>query len=161
MELKYCAILAFFTKWLKEIFMKNYKLIGLFTCALLAVSCFLPWAYYSDLHKSFNGFFSEQNVYGKPGIVFMFIAVVSIILIYTNRIWAKRLHIILCLLNIAYLIKTYILFTTCYATLCPQKEYGLYLLILSSILLMVVSVMPDMKIGQPETDELKEERVTG
>ncbi len=133
--------------------MKYYKTIGLLACVLLVVSCFLPWAYYTDIHKSFTGFFSEQNVYGKPGKVFIFMAVVSAIMIVTNKVWAKRVHILLSAINIAYLIKTYVLFTTCYATICPQKEYGLYVLIVSSVVLMITSILPDMKILETETAE--------
>ena len=135
-------------------FMKYYKITGLLACTLLALSCFLPWAYYADIDKTFTGFFSQQNSYGKPGKAFIFIAVFSAILILVNRIWAKRLLLFLNAINIAYLIKTYVLFTTCYATVCPQKEYGLYLLMIASVVLMIVSVFPDMKLA--ETKEVKE-----
>ncbi|MDQ2718734.1 MAG: hypothetical protein M3Z26_03060 [Bacteroidota bacterium] len=134
--------------------MKYYKLTGLVACALLIISCFLPWAYYADLHKSFTGFFSEQNIYGRPGKAFVFIAVCSAILIYLDKLWAKRTLIFLAAVNIGYLIKTYVLFTSCYSTICPLKEYGLYLLIFSSILLLVVTFFPDIKIGENiEKDE--------
>ncbi len=131
--------------------MKYYKIIGLLACALLIVSCFLPWAYYADLNKTFNGFFSEGNNYGKPGKFFVFFAVVSIALIYLNKIWAKRLHLFLSALNIGYLIKTYVLFTSCYNTYCPEKRAGIYLLIISSVLIMIISISPDLKIENEES----------
>lgn len=126
--------------------MKYYKQIGLLACILLAISCFLPWAFYPDLHKSFNGFFSEDEIYGKPGKVFIFFAVVSAILILLNKVWAKRTLIFLAAFNIGYLIRTYILYTSCYRAFCPQKQYGLYLLIFSSVLLLAVSFFPDLKV---------------
>lgn len=132
--------------------MKYYKIIGVLACVLLAISCFLPWAFYADINKSFNGFFSEQNIYGKPGKVFIFIAVSSVILILIDKIWAKRTLIFLSAINIAYFIKTYVLFTTCYATLCPQKEYGLYLLMASSILLMAVTIFPNVKLVEKKKE---------
>ncbi|MEO8569805.1 MAG: hypothetical protein ABI419_11730 [Ginsengibacter sp.] len=131
--------------------MKYYKIIGLLACALLIVSCFLPWAYYADLNKTFNGFFSEGNNYGKPGKFFVFFAVVSTALIYLNKIWAKRLHLFLSALNIGYLIKTYVLFTSCYNTYCPEKRAGIYLLIISSVLIMIISISPDLKIENEES----------
>ena len=136
--------------------MKYYKIIGVLACILLTVSCFLPWAYYPDLGVSFNGFFSEKNLYGKPGKIFVFIAVCAATLIMLNRVWAKRVLIFLSAINIAYLIKTYILFTTCYSGTCPQKQYGLYLLITSSILLMIASLFPDVKIN----DDVKDGDIT-
>lgn len=126
--------------------MKYYKTIGVLACALLIISCFLPWAFYADINKSFTGFFTEQNIYGKPGKVFIFLAVCATVLILINKIWAKRTLIFLSAINLAYFIKTYVLFTTCYATICPVKQYGLYLLMTASILLMIATVFPNTKI---------------
>ena len=133
--------------------MKYYKLVGISACILLIVSCFLPWTYYGDLDKTFTGFYTEQNIYGKPGKVFIFLAICSAILIIVNKIWAKRTLIFLAALNIGYLIKTYVLFTTCYSTVCPVKLWGLYLLIFSSVMLAVVSVLPNLKLDEKITEE--------
>ena len=132
--------------------MKYYKVLGLIACVVVAISCFLPWTFYPDLNKSFTGFFSEENMYGKPGKVFIFLAVLSGALILINRIWAKRVLLFVAAINIAYLIKTYVLFTTCYSALCPVKLYGLYLLMAGTIMLMVVSIFPDMDVPKDESD---------
>src|ERR1700730_9199640 len=126
--------------------MKYYKWIGWSASALLIVSCFIPWVYYADLNKSFTGFYSEQNIYGKPAMFFIFFAIVSILLIYPDKVWAKRTHIFLAALNIGYLISTFIRFTSCYYAYCPEKRFGLYLLILSSVVLMIVSIFPNTKV---------------
>ncbi len=133
--------------------MKYNKIIGFVACALLILSCFLPWTYYADLNKTFNGFFSEENNYGKPGKFFVFFAVASMVLIYLDKIWAKRVLLFLAALNIGYLIKTYILFTSCYNTYCPEKKAGLFLLILSSVLIMIISIFPDLKIESEVSEE--------
>ncbi|MEO7314716.1 MAG: hypothetical protein ABIW47_06000 [Ginsengibacter sp.] len=132
--------------------MKYYKVLGLLACAVVAISCFLPWTFYPDLNKSFTGFFSEENMYGKPGKVFIFLAIISAALILINRIWAKRVLLFVAAINIAYLIKSYVLFTTCYSALCPVKQYGLYLLMAGTIMLMVVSIFPDMEVQSEEND---------
>lgn len=132
--------------------MKYYKVVGVIACLALIGSCFLPWAYYADLNKSFTGFFTEKNVYGKPGVAFTFFAVVSLILIFINKIWAKRTLIFFAALNIGYLFKTYVIFTSCYKGYCPQKQYGLYFLIISSIALLLVSFFPDLKINETDTE---------
>jgi hypothetical protein len=132
--------------------MKNYKMIGWLACLLLMMSCFIPLTYYADLNKSFTGFYSEQNIYGKPAVFFIFIAVVSALLIYLDKIWAKRTHIFLCALNLGYLIKTYILFASCYNAYCPEKKFGIYLLIFSCILLFIVSLFPNMKLANKKNN---------
>lgn len=132
--------------------MKYYKWIGWLASVLLIVSCFMPWAYYADLNKTFTGFFSEQNMYGKPGIFFTFVAAVSIVLIAVNKVWAKRTAIFLSALNLGYLIKTYILFTSCYNAYCPEKKAGIYLVVFSCVVLMIVSIFPDMKLSPANKD---------
>lgn len=132
--------------------MKFYKIWASLACVALIASCFMPWTYYPDLNKVFNGFFSEQNIYGKPGKVFIFFAVISLVFVLINRVWAKRFNVLIAALNIAYLIKTYILFTNCYVT-CPEKRYGIYVLLASSILLMVTALLPDMKIKENKAED--------
>ena len=130
--------------------MKFYKLIGLSGCVLLVISCFLPWAYYPDINKNFTGFFSQENVYGKPGIVFVFVAVMSALCILIDKVWAKRTFLFFIALNIAYLIKTYILFTSCYNTICPTVKYGFILVIISSVLIILAAIFPKSKIRIPK-----------
>ena len=139
--------------------MKYYKTIGLSACVLLIISCFLPWTYYEDINKNFTGFYTEQNMYGKPAMFFIFIAVVSAALIYSNKLWAKRTHIFLVALSIGYLIKTYVLYTSCYNAYCPEKRYGLYVLIFTTLLLTAVAIFPDNKI-MDDNDSQTEEIVT-
>jgi hypothetical protein len=127
--------------------MKYYKWIGWCAAALLIASCFMPWTFYADLNKSFTGFFTERNMYGKPGMFFTFFGALSVVLVYLDKIWAKRIHIFLAALNIGYLVKSYILFTSCYNAYCPEKKFGLYFLILSSVALMVVAVSPNMPLA--------------
>lgn len=134
--------------------MKYYKLTGTLVCTLIVVSCFLPWAYYPDLKTSFTGFYSEQGIYGKPGNVFIFFAACCLFFILIDKVWAKRTCIFFAAFNIGYLIKTYVLFTSCYNTICPQKEYGLYLLIISCLVLMIVSILPDLKLKSNDKEEL-------
>ena len=139
--------------------MKYYKLTGLTCCFVLIVACFLPWTYHADVGKSFTGFFSQNNAYGKPGKTFIFLSVISIALIVIPKIWAKRSHIIVAGIMVAYAIKSYILFTSCYNAYCPDKKYGIYLVMSCSLVLLLVAILPDMKIIAPEplpgTEEFK------
>ena len=132
--------------------MKYYKIIGLICCIVLIVACFLPWTYHADLDKNFTGFFSEKNAYGKPGKTFIFLTLVSIVLILVPRIWAKRTHIIVAGVTVAYAIKSYILFTSCYNAYCPEKKLGIYLVMFTSFALLAVAILPDMKIISSKTE---------
>ncbi|MEO6328786.1 MAG: hypothetical protein ABIO55_07635 [Ginsengibacter sp.] len=132
--------------------MKYSKLIGLAACAALIVACFIPWAYYPDLHKTFTGVYSESNMYGKPGKFLVFFAIASAVLILLAKVWAKRVHLFLAALFTGYAIKTYILFTSCYNTFCPEKKIGIYLMMIGCFLILIVAVLPDMKIDNKKKE---------
>ncbi len=128
--------------------MKYNKWIGLAACVLLTIACFMPWAYYADIGKNFTGFFSQGNAYGKPGKFLCFFAIASCILILIHKIWAKRTHLFLAALFTGYAIKSYILFTSCYNTFCPEKRFGIYLMLGSCLLILLLAIFPDMKISE-------------
>jgi hypothetical protein len=103
--------------------MKYSQWIGIAAALLLIAACFMPWAYFPDLGKIFTGFFSEKNIYGRPGKVLIFFSVVEILLFAVPRVWAKRANIFVTVLAIAFVIKSYILYTSCYGGYAPTKEW--------------------------------------
>ena len=124
--------------------------LGLIACITLVVACFLPWVYYADLNQTFTGFYSYRNEYGKPGKLLVAIGVITFIFMLLPRVWAKRINLFLTALCVGYTIKTYILFTSCYNVYCPQKLYGIYLMIMSSAIMLVAAVFPQMKLKAPD-----------
>lgn len=126
--------------------MQYSKWVGLASCVILVIACFIPWAYYPDINKNFTGFFSQDNSYGKPGKFLVFFALLSAILIMLPRVWAKRAHIFFAAVFTGYAIKTYVLFTSCYNTFCPQRKAGIYLMMISCFLILIISIFPDIKI---------------
>lgn len=127
--------------------MKYYKFWVVIAALGLITGSFLPIAYYPDLDKTFTGFFSENNLYGKPGKVFLFIAVVSVVFAFVNKAWAKGVNLLFAAVNVAFYIKTFVLFTSCTSGLCPEKRLGLYVLMGATILLMTTALLPDLKIA--------------
>src|ERR1700743_844844 len=105
--------------------MKYSQWIGILAVFLLAGACFMPWAYYPDLGKEFTGFFSEKNIYGRPGKVFMFLGGAHILFYLIPRIWDKRANMFVAALTFAFCIKSYILYTSCYQGFCPEKRAGI------------------------------------
>jgi len=112
------------------------------------LSCFLHWTFHPDLQKYFSGFYSEQNIYGKPGKLFVVLAAISIFLFAIPKVWAKRTNWLVSTLIVAYAVKTYFLFTSCYGGICPVKQAGIYLVLFSVALIFVAALLPDMKIKQ-------------
>ena len=99
--------------------------LGIAACITLIITCFLPWVYYADINQNFTGFYSYQNQYGKPGKLLVVLGSVILIFMLLPRVWAKRANLFICALVVAYAIKTYILFSSCYNNYCPQKLFSL------------------------------------
>jgi hypothetical protein len=130
--------------------MKYYKQIGIATCLLLIIACFLPWTFHADVNETFTGFFSEKDMYGKPGKVLIFFAVASLILIWLDKVWAKRTHMFMSAVLVGYAIKTYILYVSCYNAYCPDKKIGVYLMLICSIIILVLSIFPKLNLSEPK-----------
>lgn len=128
--------------------MKYSQLLGVLAAIILMASGFLNWTWYPDLQKYFTGFISENNMYGKPGEVFIFFALISIILFIAPKVWAKRGNIFLCAVIMAYAVKSFILFSDCYRGICPVKQPGIWIMLGTSILMVIFSLFPDTSIKE-------------
>ena len=129
-------------------FLKILQKAGIIACIILLLSCFMPWAFYADIHETFTGFYSFQNQYGKPGKFLSVMALIAFALMMLPKIWAKRTNLFVCALAVGYAIKTYILFTSCYNAYCPEKKAGIFIMLLSTIIMLVSSAFPDLKINK-------------
>jgi hypothetical protein len=128
--------------------MKYSQWIGIAAALLLIVSCWMPWAYFPDLGKEFTGFFSEQNRYGKPGEFLTFFCVAMIVLFATPKVWAKRINLVVAAITLAFVLRSYLLFTGCYRGICPEKRVGIFLALLGAAITMAASLLPDLPVKQ-------------
>lgn len=128
-------------------FVKYLHWLGIAACLTLIVSCFLPWTYHADLNQSFTGFYSYDNHYGKPGKFLIFFGTVILALMILSKVWAKRANLFVCAFTVAYAVKTFILFGSCYNNYCPQKLFSLYLMVACTVVMLIASVFPNAKIA--------------
>ncbi len=133
--------------------LKTIHLFGILACLLLVASCFMPWAYYPDLKQEFTGFYSHRNFYGKPGKFLVLLSGLSLACMLLPRLWAKRAHLFIAALLVGYAVKSFILFTSCYNGLCPEKKPGIYLMLFSALLVLGASFLPaNASLPQPKKD---------
>ena len=127
-------------------FSKILQKAGIVACLMLVAACFMPWSFYADIKETFTGFYSYNNLYGKPGKFLTLIAMVAFTLMLLPKIWAKRTNLFVCALGVGYAVKTFILYTSCYNAYCPEKKAGIYLMLAATILMLLAAVFPDLKI---------------
>jgi len=126
--------------------MKYSQWIGVAAALLLVGACFLPWTYYPSLEKDFTGFFSQDNAYGRPGKIFIFFCAIAVVLYLVPRIWAKRANMLVVAVILAFAIKCYILYTSCYTGICPEKRAGIYLVLLASAVMVGAALTPKLPV---------------
>jgi len=124
------------------------KWLGLAALAALVLACFLPWAFYADVNEVFTGFFSQGNVYGKPGKFLLIFGSITTLFIFLKNLWVKRAALLLGGLNVAYAIKNFLLFGACYRGYCPDKRVGLYLMLIATIVLFITTLLPEGKVSK-------------
>ena len=128
--------------------MKFSQWIGILAAFVLIISGFMNWTWYPDIHKYFTGFVSENNIYGKPGKIFIYFSSVAILFFILPRIWAKRWNVFVCTLIMAFAIRTFILYTSCYSGVCPVKQPGIWIMVASAALMLLCALLPDMKLKE-------------
>jgi hypothetical protein len=130
--------------------MKYSQWIGVTALIILVTSCFLPWTFHPDLNETFTGFFSYNNIYGKPGKAFIFLSSFALLCFVLPRVWAKRTNFFICALIVAYAFRNFIIFSGCYKGICPEKKLGLWLMMISACVSLLMAVMPDTKTVNKE-----------
>ncbi len=126
--------------------MKYSKWIGMMGCLALVAVCFMPWTYHADIQKNFTGFYSENDAYGKPGKFIVFFCSVSFLLLLARKVWAQRVLLFVAGTLVAYAIKTYILYTSCYNAYCPEKKPGIFLLLFLAVIIFASALFSDLKV---------------
>ncbi len=115
----------------------------------------MPWVYFADPHiigesnKTFTGFYSYRNNYGKPGKFLVSIAVIFLTLMILPKIWAKRTNLFVCALGVGYAVKTYILFVSCYNAYCPEKRLGVFFMLFATLVMLVAAAFPKLSLKEP------------
>ena len=107
----------------------------------------MPWVYISSAALKIGGMFSSgtQN-YGKPGIMHIFCCAGAAVFFILPQVWAKRTNIFFCGFNMAWAIRNFILLGRCYMGDCPVKLTALYVLVIASAIMLLMSLLPDVEI---------------
>jgi hypothetical protein len=123
------------------------KYLSLLSFLVILIACFMPWTYHADINQNFTGFYSEKNIYGKPAKLILIFTGITTLCAFVNVLWIKRTALLVGGLSVAYAIKNFLLFGSCYLGYCPEKKIGLYLMLASSIMIFVMSLFPEGKVN--------------
>jgi hypothetical protein len=131
-----------------NLFMRYMKWIGLFAVVLLISSCFLPWVIITSKNIIVSGIDSTGTNFGKPGYAHFVLSFFFIIFHLIPKLWAKRINLLIVALNIAWAIRNYFIISMCREGECPEKQMGLWLVILASVLMLIAALFPDIQLKE-------------
>jgi hypothetical protein len=126
--------------------MKYSNYIGVAAAILLIAFCFVPWVYIEPIKTTITGFSTEPTNYGKPGILHVFFSIVLILFFLLPKIWAKRTNLFVGAFNFAWSIRNFLLLTRCEAGECPDKEAGIYAILILSTVMLVMTTIPKVQL---------------
>lgn len=128
--------------------MRYMKWIGIAAALLLIVSCFTPWVIIESKNITVSGVESSGTNFGKPGYFHFLLTAVFLICTFLQKIWAKRLNLLITALNLGWAVRNFFIISACLGGDCPLKKTGLYCMILASVLMLVSALFPDMKLPE-------------
>jgi len=130
--------------------MKYSQLIGIIATLALVITCYQPWVYVQSKDLLITGMHAPGTNFGRPGLMHVILSVVMIVFFALPKAWAKRINIFVATFNLAWAIKNYIILSTCYVGECPQKKIAIYLLLALSILILLMTFFPKIKLTEEE-----------
>ena len=126
--------------------MKNSQVIGIMMVIIVIASCFFPWVFIESKQINVTGLNAVGTNFGKPGKMIIYLAAISSLLFFVNKIWSKRINVFVTAFCFAWSIRNYLILSACFAGECPEKKAALYVLVVSSAIMMVMSFLPKIKI---------------
>lgn len=126
--------------------MKNSKWVGIFGVVLLFTAAYQPWITVISKSITITGMNTQGTTFGKPALMNLITSGIATIFFLYSSVMAKRANLFFCAFNFAWCIRNFIIVSTCRAGECPEKRFGLYLLMISGFIIMMASLFPDLKI---------------
>ncbi len=112
---------------------------------VLILACFMPWVTIDSKNIVISGVDATGTSFGKPGYMHFLLAAISIILLLIQKTLAVRIAIFLTAFNAAWSVRNFIVISACYGGICPEKQAGLYLIVASSMVMMIGNLFTGFK----------------
>lgn len=113
------------------------KWLAIGAALVLIATCFFPWVTIDSKNIVISGVDATGTNFGKPGYMHFLLAAISIVLLLIQRTLAIRIAIFLTAFNAAWSVRNFIVISACYGGICPEKQPALYLVVASSMALMI------------------------
>lgn len=124
------------------------RVLSILSIAGVIIACFLPWARIDSLQVTITGLETAGTGFGRPGYLHLSFVFLFAITFFIRSVGAKRIGLIFVGLNFAWAIRNFVVIGSCEAGECPEKLYGLYLLLFCSVTLLISGLFPDITLKE-------------
>ena len=124
--------------------MRNLKWFGILAALLLILATFQTWVIIESRGLSISGVETTGTNFGKPAYLHWILCVLFIVFSIVPKVWAKRANLLVAAIHLAWTLRNYFETSACSGGECPEKQWGLYLLLISSIAMLLAVFFPDM-----------------
>ncbi len=128
--------------------MRWMKWTGIASAVLLIISCFFTWVVIVSKNITVTGMDAGGTNFGKPGYFNLLMTSFFLAFSLIPKIWAKRINLFVTAINLAWAVRNYLIITACSAGECPEKHAGIFLMLLASVLMLLSSLFPDLKLPE-------------
>ncbi len=125
--------------------MKYSQISGVALALVLIAVSFIPWVHIASIDATITGMHTTGTNFGKPAFMNIFFSVIAIALFLVPKLWAKRVNLFICALNMAWAIRNFFVVTTCFGGECPAKKAGIYLLLVLAGGMLVMCTLPKLQ----------------
>lgn len=126
--------------------MKYSQYFGIAAAILLISACFIPWGYIASINTTITGVYTGKTSLGKPGVINIIMALLSIVFFIVPTVLAKRINIFVSAFNLAWSVRNFILVAQCEMGECPEKRAGIFLIVAFSAILMLMALFPKVPL---------------
>jgi hypothetical protein len=127
------------------------KWIGIAAAILLIIACCSTWVTIPSKNITVSGIDSTGTFFGKPGYFHFIMVFFFILFTLVQRVWAKRSNLLVTAINLAWAVRNYFIISACRQGDCPEKHVPIYLLILTSLLMLASALFPDFEPERKST----------
>jgi hypothetical protein len=124
------------------------KYIGTLAVFLMSLAAFLPWVFIESKQITVTGMDASGTNFGRPAYFHLLLALIFLFCTFIQRVGAKRLNLMVTAINIGWAIRNYFMISACSGGECPVKKIGLWLMVISSILMLISALFPDLEIKE-------------
>ena len=126
--------------------MKHSQTIGIFFVLLLLFLTTQPLVFIASKNITVTGWHAIGTNFGQPGKFLLIVSIFNIICFALPNIFAKRINMAFAALSVAWSFRNLLILGGCSMGECPEKKIALYACVICSIVILIMSLLPKMKI---------------